>query len=52
LLSLFCFNALKYKSKTPLKSFLALIIKLLFFGWLLINLTTFAAVLALLFVLF
>jgi hypothetical protein len=42
---------LNIKAKALLRSFLALIIKLLLFGWPLINLTTFAAVLALSFVL-
>jgi hypothetical protein len=42
---------LNIKAKTLLKSFLALVIRLLSFSWPLINLTTFAAVLALLFVL-
>jgi hypothetical protein len=38
---------LNVRAKTPLKSFLALVIRLLPPGWPLINLTTFAAVLAL-----
>jgi hypothetical protein len=38
---------LNIKAKALLKSFLALVIKLLLFSWPLINLTTFAAVLAL-----
>jgi hypothetical protein len=54
----FCFcqaflalTLLNIRAKTLLKSFLAFIISLLPFSWSLINLTTFAAVLALLFVL-
>jgi hypothetical protein len=42
---------LNVTAKTLLKSFLAFVIKSLSFGWSLINLTTFAAVLALSFVL-
>jgi hypothetical protein len=42
---------LNIRAKTLLRSFLALVIRLLPSGWLLINLTTFAAVLALSFVL-
>jgi hypothetical protein len=42
---------LNIKAKAPLKSFLAFIIKSLPFGYPLINLTTFAAVLALPFIL-
>jgi hypothetical protein len=43
---------LNIRAKTLLKSFLAFIIKLLLFSWPLINLTTFAVVLALSFALF
>jgi hypothetical protein len=42
---------LNIKAKALLKSFLAFVIKSLSFSWLLINLITFAAVLALFFVL-
>jgi hypothetical protein len=42
---------LNIRAKTPLKSFLAPVIRLLSLSWPLINLTTFAAVLALPFVL-
>jgi hypothetical protein len=42
---------LNIRAKAPLKSFLAFIIRLLSFSWPLINLTTFAVVLVLLFVL-
>jgi hypothetical protein len=54
----FCFcqaflvlTLLNIKAKTLLKSFLALLIKLLLFSWPLINLITFAVVLALSFIL-
>jgi hypothetical protein len=43
---------LNIRAKAPLKSFLALVIRSLLLGWPLINLTTFATVLALPFVLF
>jgi hypothetical protein len=43
---------LNVRAKAPLGSFLAPVIRLLPFGWALIDLTTFAAVLALSFVLF
>jgi hypothetical protein len=54
----FCFyqaflvlTLLNIKAKALLKSFLAFMIRLLSFGWSLINLTTFVVVLALFFVL-
>jgi hypothetical protein len=43
---------LNVRAKALLRSFLAFVIKLLFFNWPLINLTTFAAVLVLSFILF